>query len=69
MPRLFQIIVTRTDRATLPAGAAIGFSYTVQAATVADARGSALARIARSDDAALLFIERIEDVTPPVSRY
>ena len=64
MARLFQIIVTRTDRASLPSGAAVGFSYTLQAEDADRADTLAAARLANHADASLLFVERIEDVTP-----
>jgi hypothetical protein len=67
--RLFAVRVTRKDRATLPAGAAVGFGYTLQASDALRADILAAERLARHADADLLFIERIEDVTPPVSRY
>jgi hypothetical protein len=62
--RLFQVTVTRKGRATLPTGSAIGYSYTLKASD--DLRADILAaeRLANHADAALLFIERIEDVTP-----
>ena len=62
--RLFQLIITRTDRASLPSGAAIGFSTTVFADNLEHAEQQAAQLVARSRDAALLFVERIEDVTP-----
>jgi hypothetical protein len=62
--RLFQLIITRTDRATLPAGAAVGFSTTVYADSIQHAEELAAARVARMNDAHLLFVERVEDVTP-----
>jgi hypothetical protein len=62
--RLFQILITRTDRATLPHGAAFGFSTTVNATDLAHAETLAAERVARSHDAALLFVERVIDVTP-----
>jgi hypothetical protein len=62
--RLFQLIITRTDRAALPSGAAIGFSTTVFADNLEHAEQQAAQLVARSRDAALLFVERVEDVTP-----
>jgi hypothetical protein len=62
--RLFQLIITRTDRASLPSGAAIGFSTTVFADNLAHAEQQATQLVARSRDAALLFVEKVEDVTP-----
>jgi len=63
-PRLFQVLVTRKDRATLPAGSAIGYSYTLKASDGLQADSLAAERLARHADAALLFVERIIDVTP-----
>jgi hypothetical protein len=62
--RLFQVFVTRKDRATLPAGSAIGYSYTLKASDDLRADTIAAEHLANHADAALLFIERIEDVTP-----
>jgi hypothetical protein len=62
--RLFQLIITRTDRATLPSGAAIGFSTTVYADSIQHAEQLAVARVAQMRDGHLLFVERVEDVTP-----
>jgi hypothetical protein len=64
MTRLFQLIITRTDRASLPSGAAVGFSTTVFADSIEHAEQQAAELITRSRDAALLFVERVEDVTP-----
>ena len=64
MTRLFQLIITRTDRASLPPGAAVGFSTTVFADSIEHAEQQAADLIARSHDAALLFVERVKDVTP-----
>ena len=64
MTRLFQLIITRTDRASLPSGAAVGFSTTVFADSIEHAEQQAAGLIARSRDAALLSVERVEDVTP-----
>jgi len=62
--RLFQLIVTRTDRATLPSGAAVGFSTTVYADNLEHAEQLAAERVAKLRDAELFFVERVEDVTP-----
>lgn len=64
MTRTFRINITRTDRDALPAGAAIGFGYLLQAPTLADAERQATERMARCHDAALLFVESVVDVTP-----
>lgn len=64
MARLFKVIITRTDRASLPSGAAIGFTTSLNATDLEHARTLAAARLANHQDASLLFIERIEDVTP-----
>jgi hypothetical protein len=66
---LFKVTVTRKDHATLPAGAAIGFSYMLQASDSDRADQLAAERLANHADSALLFIAKIEDVTPPISRY
>jgi hypothetical protein len=62
--RLYKILFTRTDRATLPAGSAIGFSLTVDATDLQHAEALAAERVARSHDPGLLFVERVFDVTP-----
>ena len=62
--RLFQIRITRTDRAKLPSGSVVGFSQTVFAQDQTEADQLAAERLARCADAALLFIESVEDVTP-----
>ena len=62
--RLYKVLITRTDRATLPAGSAIGFSLTVDAVDLEHAEALAAERVARSYDAELLFVERVFDVTP-----
>ena len=64
MNRTYRVNITRTDRASLPSGAAIGFGYLLQAATLADAERQAAERMARSHDAAMLFVESVLDVTP-----
>ena len=64
MTNLYQIIITRTDRASMGHGAVIGFSTTVSAADFEEARQLAEQRLARCDDRALLYIEGINDVTP-----
>jgi hypothetical protein len=64
MPRLFQVVVTRTDRHLLPSGAAIGFSYTLQASDAERADVLAAERLAQHADADRLYISKIEDVTP-----
>ena len=64
MTRLFQLIITRTDRASLPPGAVVGFSTTVFADSIEHAEQQAAKLIARSHDAELLFVERVKDVTP-----
>jgi hypothetical protein len=63
MHRLYQVIFTRTDRDSLPAGAAIGFATTVEASDAAHANTLAGERLARLSDGPSLFIERITDVT------
>ncbi len=62
--RLFQLIITRTDRALLPSGAAVGFSTTVFADNLEHAEQQATQLVARSRDASLLFVEKVEDITP-----
>jgi hypothetical protein len=64
MTNLYQIIITRTDRASMDHGAVIGFSTTVSAANLHEAQQLAEQRLARCDDRALLYIENIKDVTP-----
>jgi len=64
MTNLYQIIITRTDRASMGHGAVIGFSTTVSAANLQEAQQLAEQRLARCDDRALLCIETVKDVTP-----
>lgn len=64
MTHLFQLVFIRTDKDTLPSGACIGFSTTVDATDIAHARYIAAERLATLKDGNLLFIEKIEDVTP-----
>ena len=62
--RLYQLFITRIDRASLPSGSAIGFSTTISAECLEQAEQMAAERIARHSDASRLFVERIKDVTP-----
>jgi hypothetical protein len=64
MTNLYQIIITRTDRASLDHGAVIGFSTTVSATNLQEAQQLAEQRLERCDDRTLLYIESIKDVTP-----
>lgn len=64
MTRTFRVNVTRTDRASLPAGAAIGFGLLLTAENHYDAKLQAMERMARCHDADLLFLESVQDVTP-----
>lgn len=64
MPRTFRINITRTDRASLPSGAAIGFGFLTTAADLQEAERIAADRLARCHDAAMLFVESVKDVTP-----
>ena len=64
MTNLYQIIISRTDRAFLDHGAVIGFSTTVKAANLEEAQQLAEQRLARCDDRVLLYIESVQDVTP-----
>ena len=63
MNRTFRVHITRTDRAELPSGAAIGFGYLLQAKDHQEAEIDAMARLARSHDSHRLFVESIQDVT------
>ena len=63
MTRTFRINVTRTDHASLPAGAAIGFGLLLTAENHYDAKLQAMERIARCHDADLLFLESVQAVT------
>jgi hypothetical protein len=66
---LFRVDITRKDRASLPAGSAVGFSYLIDAVTAEQAERMATERFTALLNADLLFIERVDDVTPPVSCY
>jgi len=63
MTRTFRVHITRTDHASLPAGAAIGFGYLLTAENHYAAKLQALERMARCHDADMLFLESVQDVT------
>ena len=64
MTRTYRINITRTDRDALPSGAAIGFGFLATAADQQQAEQIAADRLARCHDAAMLFVESVQDVTP-----
>ena len=64
MTRTYRVNITRTDRVSLPPGAAIGFGFLLTAADQQTAEWIAADRLALCNDADMLFVESVRDVTP-----